>query len=293
MRREDALWARIGRDGISRVIEEEKRARGVSDMDLARLHPDLSPYTIGDMRRGDHDPSYKSLRIVVQALAKLSELRPGISVLSIWGRASDPIPPPRTLWKIGLLAATVTLLLLIPMTAEAQTQLPWGPGGTEMGASSPVYTQPIRVIDAMAGTLSDAHRPIWVKARNAALANWQIPFTVERITEAQLPYPWTTENINGGLAITDIRPNAILIVRDRTGSGGDYAGWDPNNLGGIAAFSPWAPYWWQSYWFPQLVGLIGHEVGHTLGFGHGGNGIMGGNLKPNAVELAAVHAYWG
>jgi hypothetical protein len=75
MRRQDALWARIGRDGISRVIQEEERNHRVNDMDLARLHPELSPYTVGDMRRGDHQPTFESLAKVVEALAKLDSFK--------------------------------------------------------------------------------------------------------------------------------------------------------------------------------------------------------------------------
>ena len=44
-----------------------------------------------------------------------------------------------------------------------------------------------------------------------------------------------------------------------------------------------------------LTQAITHEVGHTLGFGHGGTGIMAAPLTaiaPNAEEIAAARAYW-
>lgn len=195
--------------------------------------------------------------------------------------------------KKVLLVAGIIGLTVLPLTHANAATLDWGPGGTEMGASSPVYTQPIRVIDAMAGSLNSDHRRIWVKARNAALTNWDIPFTVERISEAQLPYTWTDENINGGLAVTDIQPDSILLVRNRSVYSQTFGSWVEAEQGGVAAYAPWRP-WWKAYYFSQLIGVIGHEVGHTLGFGHGGTGIMGGGSdRPNAVELTALHAYWG
>lgn len=46
-----------------------------------------------------------------------------------------------------------------------------------------------------------------------------------------------------------------------------------------------------------LTEVITHEVGHTLGFGHGGTGIMSylpdKTPYPNAEEIAAARAYWG
>lgn len=45
-----------------------------------------------------------------------------------------------------------------------------------------------------------------------------------------------------------------------------------------------------------LTEVLTHEVGHTLGFGHGGTGIMSNDpnkdIWPNAEEIAAAKAYW-
>jgi len=47
----------------------------------------------------------------------------------------------------------------------------------------------------------------------------------------------------------------------------------------------------------HLTEVLIHEVGHTLGFGHGGYGVMSTLLDkptwPNDEEVAAARAYWG
>jgi hypothetical protein len=56
---------------------------------------------------------------------------------------------------------------------------------------------------------------------------------------------------------------------------------------------------WQSALTSRTIGpltrVITHEVGHSLGFGHGGTGIMATAPLvngPNAEEIAAAKAYW-
>jgi hypothetical protein len=57
---------------------------------------------------------------------------------------------------------------------------------------------------------------------------------------------------------------------------------------------------WQSAYRGRNIGpltkVITHEVGHSLGFGHGGSGVMAVPLvalSPSAEEIAAARAYWG
>lgn len=56
---------------------------------------------------------------------------------------------------------------------------------------------------------------------------------------------------------------------------------------------------WKQAWkirnLPRMKYLIGHELGHVLGFGHGGDGIMAARWTTNSVnaeELEALRTYW-
>jgi hypothetical protein len=290
MRRQDALWARIGRDGISRVIQEEERSHRVNDMDLARLHPELSPYTVGDMRRGDHQPTFESLAKVVEALSRLDSFK---ARYGSWLRLADAIRPTRTprrvLRRLTLIGAALTVALsLMTQTALAGTA-DYGPGQTGVGAASPAYSIPIPVIDTLAPTLNLEHRRIWRQARNAALANWSTGCVSFTVTTGYA----TWDDSVGILGFANlVTPGAITLFNNQSSYPQEMGGYDVATGAGLATYHPWKP-WWKSYYRSQLEGVIGHEIGHALGFGHGGNGIMAGQTeRPNTTDLALLRSYY-
>jgi hypothetical protein len=161
------------------------------------------------------------------------------------------------------------------MTSTASAgAIDYGPGsGAEASSTPTTYSMPIPVIDTLAPTLTLEHRRIWRQARNDALTNW------------------TTGCVSFSVSTGEVSLASGTITLSRGTE--DWGGWDDVSGGGFAIFAPWRGWWDDFYAKHQLKGLIGHEVGHALGFGHGGDGIMVLDTnKPDATDLALLRSYY-
>ena len=143
-------------------------------------------------------------------------------------------------------------------------------------------------------------RKLWRQARTAALSRWGYPFEVvekknpavylpEGITLRPFtPNPEYGKNSYGGFGLEP-------ILHPETSDYDEYA-W---NMGkGFALIYPTVvTNAFAARVTGVLTGTMGHEIGHALGFGHGGTGIMESVLNPpyypNLEELNALEAYWG
>lgn len=160
----------------------------------------------------------------------------------------------------------------------------WYPGGYV----SPTYPDIpyIDVIDAISGQLPRRKRRKWRESRAKALAQWEKAGLIFDV----MPGPEQTwiNCVPGSITIhfEDIDP----FAPGRSG----YGAWRSDLGCGSVLLDPerYVAGGWD--WGSDL---LCHEIGHVLGFSHGGTGIMimgygVGSRSVNAEEIAAVRDYY-
>ena len=154
----------------------------------------------------------------------------------------------------------------------------------------------LRIADVFAPGLAPQGAGLWRKARDQALAKWNPVGFGWRVREDREPYLGNRVTLNmeyinyriGGWACFECDPAEPHDPCEAT---------CPNAMAWVHVDDETWEDAFDSGYLGTLRYVLCHEIGHVLGFGHGGTGIMSATYKqsltPNAEEIAAARAYWG
>lgn len=144
----------------------------------------------------------------------------------------------------------------------------------------------IRVQDCYAGFFKPRRQRFWRRSREAALAMWAAGGITFDVTESDEPYLCDRITLVPG-DVPDPIAGWAAFEYPPCDEGCEGCAWTQLDLEMVRSLIAGRNFGYLRY-------LIGHEVGHNLGFGHGGTGIMAGEWgsRVNEEELAALRAYW-
>lgn len=153
--------------------------------------------------------------------------------------------------------------------------------------TQPFYPRVFKIRDLSPTHLVGDRLAYWTKCRDAALDMWKVGMSV-RVAQPTAGYKpgfitldvtQTQDGTAGQAWFGALPPDAVLPAPGVAWAHIDTETFEQQYLSGYSA---------------PMRRIIAHEIGHTLGFGHGGTGVMAASHQGgvNDEEISALRAYW-